>query len=599
MNTTAEQIRKLVDSHPERYGPVLEKARQDCDVWCRTFRDQPDWVSGWGHDFACPVCTAHLKADSAMAYNPPNRFVCPNCGHVATGPKLDEAWVYYYRLEASAKLESVAVCALLGDPDAKAFMERFLDFYAQHYAGFAIHGEGNGKITPQILDEAVWCVQVLRALYPCRHLFDDAKRKMWYEKLFLPLAALVNAPEKQTSVHNHVMWHKCAVGTIALCFDEADLLKEVLDGTLGIRELAARGLTQDGFWFEGSPLYHYYAMEALTGFCQLYAQEHPHDPLIGLLERAHLAPLALSWDGWHLPSINDGWFPLSLDRFADQFHRAAAASQSQALWQQVEQIRKRVPQSIDRPAALLLDQVDDGIVLWKHTNLAIVREPVYAILKSGVIARSHMHKDYLSVVLPPFSKDLGTPGYGHTLYRSWYQVTASHNAIAVDYDQPRPVIPTHVEETENGVRTVVDSGWEHVVSASRTLTPEGDTLVDRTEIVLDGEHVIDWIFHSEGKPEFATEPGEEAVIGDRCGYQYFSESRIIECDDLNVSFVLDERKLTLQADVRGMEVFAAKSPGNPSNEMRTSIILRTLSDRALFEVRYKQENAEAAPGIFK
>ena len=418
MNAIAERMKKLVSADPARYGAVLETAQKECAALCRTFRDQPDWVSGWGHDFACPVCAAHFVADSAMAYNPPNKFVCPNCGHEAAEQKLDEAWVYYYRLEASARLESVAVCALLGDEDAKAFMARYLDFYAQHYAGFAIHGEGNGKIMPQILDEAVWCMQVIRALYPCREMFDSQKRRMWYEKLFLPLAALVNAPEKQTSVHNHVMWHKCAVGAIALCFEDEALLSEVLDGRLGIRELAARGLTQDGFWFEGSPLYHYYAMEAFTGFCQLFAQEHPHDPLISLLERAHLAPLALSWDGWQLPS-NDGWFPLSLDRFADQFHRAAAASGSPALWQQVETIRQRVPQSIDRPAALLLDRADTGIALWKHTNLAIVKAPVHAILKSGVIARSHMHKDYLSVILPPFSRDLGTPGYGHKLYRSW------------------------------------------------------------------------------------------------------------------------------------------------------------------------------------
>lgn len=589
MNTTAEKIQQLIRSDEPYYAPIMAKAAEECKELCDTFRDQPDWVSGWAHDFACPDCTAQLTADCKMAFHPPNQFVCPNCGRVIMGQRYDEAWVYFYRLKVSASLESVAICALMGDEQAREGMQRVLDFYAQHYEGFAIHGEGSGKITPQILDEAVWCVQVIQALYLCRHLYPADKRSYWYEKLFLPLAALVNAPEKQTSVHNHVLWHKCAVGVIALCFEDEALLAEVLDGTLGIREQAQRGFTADGFWFEGSPLYHYYALQALTGFCQLFALEHPHDPLIGLLERTHMAPLALSQDGWQLPSINDGWYPLTLDRFADQFHRAAAASGSDVLWQQVQRIRERNPEAISTPVSLLIDKPRRSVTLWPATNLAVIHEPIHAILKSGVIARSHMHKDYLSVILPPFSKDLGTPGYGHDMYRSWYQVTASHNAIAVDYDQPRPVIPTHVEETENGVRAVVDSGWEHVVSATRTLTPDGKTLVDRTEIVLDGEHVIDWIFHSEGTPEFATEPGEEAVVGDSCGYQYFSEARIIECDDLNVSFTLDGCRLTLQADVRGMEVFAAKSPSNPSNELRTSIILQTLSDRAVFEVRYSQQ----------
>ncbi len=589
MNTTAAAIRALIESDKTYYGPIAQSAAQQSEALCHTFRDQGGWVSGWGHQFACPDCTAHLVFDENMPYNPPNTFLCPNCGRTATGQQYDEAWVYYYRIHVSGKLESAAICAILGDEEARSFIERYFDFYAAHYAGFAIHGEGAGKIMPQILDEAVWCVQALRALYPCRHLFAADKRKAWYEKLFLPLAALVNAPEKQTSVHNHVLWHKCAVGCIALCFEDEKLLDEVLNGTLGIREQAQRGFTADGFWFEGSPLYHYYALEALTGFCQLYAESHPDDPLVALLECTYLSPLVLSEDQWSIPGINDGWFPLYLDRFADQFHRAAAASGSKMLWQQVERIRQRNPQAIAAPCSLLIDPAPENITLWKSTNLAVVRHPVHAILKSGVIARSHMHKDYLSVILPPFARDLGTPGYGHALYRSWYQVSASHNTVTVDLDQPRPVIPSHVEETENGVRAVIDSGWDGVISASRTLTPEGGTLRDRTEIVLHGVHTIDWLFHAEGQAHFSAPLGQEAFLGDKCGYEYLTNVRRIDCDELTVSFALEDSTLTLNACAEGMEVFAAKSPSNPSNELRTAIILRQRSDHAVFDVSYTRK----------
>jgi len=148
-----------------------------------------------------------------MAFNPPNTFVCPNCGKEAAGQVFDEAWVYYYRLHAAEMLESVAVCAILGDVEALAFLERYFDFYANHYAGFAIHGQGNGKVMPQVLDECVWCILMLRAYYPCRQLFAAEKKQYWYENLFRPVAELVNAPEIQTSVHNHVLWHKSAAGS--------------------------------------------------------------------------------------------------------------------------------------------------------------------------------------------------------------------------------------------------------------------------------------------------------------------------------------------------------------------------------------------------
>lgn len=586
MNTTAESIRSLIRSNEAYYAPIAAQAAKESRQLCQTFRDQPDWVSGWGHQFACPDCAAHLVFDPMMDYNPPNTFICPNCGKAVSGDAFDEAWVYYYRLDASSRLESAAVCAVNGDAEALRFLERYFDFYADHYAGFAIHGHGNGKVMPQVLDEAVWCIQILRAFGPCRAFFAAEKKQKWYEKLFLPLAALVNAPELQTSIHNHVLWHKCAVGSIAVCFDDGALLSEVLDGPLGIREQAERGFTADGLWHEGSPLYHYYALEALTGFCQFFAEVHPDDPLVKLLERTHLAPLSLSHDGWSIPSINDGWYPLPLSRFADQFHRAAAAARSDALQVQVEKIRQRHPGAIAVPAALLMDRAPASVDIWKATNLAIIREPIHAILKSGVLVRSHKHRDNLSVILPPFSNDLGTPGYGHALYKSWYQLAASHNTITVDGDQPPFVIPTHIEAAGSGACAVVDSGWDGVLSASRTLTPEGGMLHDRTEIVCEGEHVIDWIFHAEGEAAFSCEPSEEAFAGDRFGYEHLKDVRKIPCGELTVSFDLNGSRLVLKTDASGMEVYAAKSPGNPANALRTTLILRARASRAVFDVVY-------------
>ena len=576
MNTTARQIRQLISSDETYYAPIAEQARKECRLLAQTFRDQPEWISGWGHQFACPECAAHLTFDYAMNFNPPNAFICPNCGREAVGQVFDEA----------EKLESVAVCALLGDQDALAFLERYFDFYAEHYEGFAIHGQGNGKVMPQVLDECVWCILLLRAYYPCRHLFAAEKKQYWYEKLFLPVAELVNAPEIQTSVHNHVLWHKSAAGSVAVCFEDEAFLDEILHGRLGIRELVEKGFTADGLWHEGSPLYHYYALEAFTGFCQFFAEKHADDPLIKTLEFTHLSALKLSPDQWSIPSINDGWYPLPLSRFADQFHRAAMASGSDALQTQLERIRQRSPEAVSTPASLLIDRVPAGVELWKSTNLAIFRQPVFAILKSGVLVRSHKHRDNLSVSLPPFSNDLGTPGYGHPLYKGWYQLAASHNTIAVDGDQPPFVIPTHVEECGEGVRAVVDGGWDGVVSAQRTVTPGEDTLNDRTEVVCDGERTIDWLFHAEGEAVFCAEPGETAELGAYPGYEHLSDVRRIACDELTVTFTLNGKKLTLAANTAGMQVFAAQSPGNPANVLRTSVILRVRADRAVFDVRY-------------
>lgn len=588
MNTTAEKIHRLIQSDETYYAQILRTAQAESKRLQETFRDRSDWVSGWAHEFACPSCTSTLAFDPNLNYNPPNLFVCPQCGAVVSDPRFDEAWVYYYRMHAAAKLESAAVCALLGDAQALQFLERFFDFYADHYAGFAIHGHGSGKLMPQVLDEAAWCIQVLRGFYPCRALFPAEKRRKWYARLFTPLSDLINAPELQQTIHNHVLWHKCAVGAMAVCFEDHALLARTLDEKWGIREQVEKGFTQDGFWREGSVLYHYYALEALTGFCQFFADEHPQDPLVQVLERAYLSPLALSYDQWSLPSINDGWFPLTLERFADPFHRAAMASGSKKLLEQVERIAQRCPKAMAVPAALLIDRLKQMTEIWAGTGLAMLRQPWLAILKSGVLTRSHMHRDYLSVVIPPFSLDLGTPGYGHPMYRSWYQLAAAHNTIAVDGEQPYRVLENHLEETENGVRAVVDSGWDGVISASRTLTMEGNVLHDRTEIHCDGEHMIDWFFHAEGEVQFSAEGEACEPLGTQNGYEYLTGTRRIVCDALTVTFALEGRTLRLSIPATGMEVFAARSPGNPGNHLRTALILRQKGRKAIFDVTYTQ-----------
>ena len=50
------------------------------------------------------------------------------------------------------------------------------------------------KLMPQLLDEAVWCTYVLRALYPCHALFPAEKLQIWKEKLFRPMAEVIANP---------------------------------------------------------------------------------------------------------------------------------------------------------------------------------------------------------------------------------------------------------------------------------------------------------------------------------------------------------------------------------------------------------------------
>jgi hypothetical protein len=229
MNTTKRQLQALIRKD-ERYAAIADHAAEITRELANGFRDRADWVSGWGHMFVCPDCAAHLKFDPSLDYRPgENVFECPSCGCKTAGEVLDRAWVYYYRITYAEKLEAAAVCALLGDHDALDFLTRYFDFYADTYEGFAPHMGGDfrpqhpSKLMPQLLDEAVWCTYVLRALYPCRELFPAETLTRWRDRLFRPLVDVITKPENNNFVHNHVLWHMAAAGMAALTFDDASL----------------------------------------------------------------------------------------------------------------------------------------------------------------------------------------------------------------------------------------------------------------------------------------------------------------------------------------------------------------------------------------
>ena len=158
----------------------------------------------------------------------------------------------------------------------------------------------------------------------------------------------------------------------------------------------------------------------------------------------------------------------------------------------------------------------------------------------------------------------------------------------MDGNQPDRALPNHLEETEGGVRAVVDGGWEPVLSASRTLTVDQEAFFDRTEVLCSGEHVIDWFFSAEGTVAFSHAPGESVTLNGGPGYEHLQNIRSISCDTLTASFTLDNLVLTLTIPAEGLEVFTAQAPGNPAHRLRTVLILRKRGEKAIFQATYTQ-----------
>ena len=219
----------------------------------------------------------------------------------------------------------------------------------------------------------------------------------------------------------------------------------------------------------------------------------------------------------------------------------------------------------------------------------MLKKPFSIILKSGSCVVNHMHRDNLSVLVPPISVDLGTPGYGSKINDSWYKAALSHNTISIDGDQPRKLISTTISETDDGiVATATD--WPGIKSIKRCLSVDGNDVKDSMEILAGKEHVYEWSFHCEG---VATHNFEETVVDSLGkGHELFSGVRKIKFEkDFNVVYTDSEgRKLLITVPyVPRMDIFTAMTPGNPADHLRNTLLLRMKGSDAKFEVLYSVE----------
>ena len=586
-SNTVHDILRMVRAN-DAFTAVLGEVEETTCFAIKNFEDDISRVAGWGHNFVCPDCASQLVFDPAMPFPPEKPFVCPHCGREATGRDLDEAWVYYHRYHYGSSLSAIALSALLWNDNALEFLISYIDFYADRYEAFPVHGDhaGKGKIMGQSLDEAVWGIQLLRAMKIVEDRLPAEKKAVWLEKLFRPMCALL-APQSNR-IHNIPTWQRAFIGMVGLFFGDDALLSEAMDGDYGLRNQIAKGFTKDGIWRECSLGYHYYTVEALTNFFSFYALSAPDDPLFDIFEKMYAAPLALSHDGHTLPALNDGWYPQGV---SPMILRAARVTDDPAIADQFASLRRTFPEWFVSLDALLYALPAKTLTLYEDTNLAIFHAPVFAILKSGVLEASHMHRDYLSLSLPPFSDDLGTPGYGHALTPAWYRLGACHNLVTVDRKVPSAVIPSHIEAVTGGALAVIDGGWEGVTLAERSVTEENGGLADRTFFASDEEHTFDWIFHSLGEASFSAPLTPCAPLGDDDGYQFFTDvHKAAPAPTFRASFTLDGKTLTLEvSEADDLEIFTARSPSNPADILRHTLILRTRGTRASFMVHYRVE----------
>ena len=70
---------------------LMEKMRSDVQWYHENFQDDPQRLSGWGHQYFCADDGAFLQ----FSRTSPRGHRCPICGKVYDADNYNSAWVYY------------------------------------------------------------------------------------------------------------------------------------------------------------------------------------------------------------------------------------------------------------------------------------------------------------------------------------------------------------------------------------------------------------------------------------------------------------------------------------------------------------------------
>ena len=418
--------------------------------------DVPTEGGGWTHNYFCPDDATRLTFDRTQ----PRAHRCATCGRVFTGELLDLAWISSRQNELADGLRAAAFAWLIsGERPYLDHATTLLETYAARYESYPVHGvnAGKGRLMGQSLDEAVWSIPAAWAYDAVRDALPQEAQERIERGLFRPMAAHLHTQVMQR-IHNIGCWILAGIATIAAVLDYESLLVPVFDAQWGIERQLLEGTLEDGWWWEGSPAYHYYTITAVLNMVTGLRRFKPEVTHLPRLRQMLDTPPVIARADLSQPALNDCWYmesePGALARRAPLYEIAYGLwgdeTHSALLGRFYAQGTERVsleallfgPDTLPAPASA--SPVSVPAVLQAPSGYAVFRRAehdAWLLFKFGPHGGGHGHPDKLALDYHAFglrlSADLGTPGYGIPLNRTWYRHTLAHNTVLLD-GEPQP-----------------------------------------------------------------------------------------------------------------------------------------------------------------
>lgn len=590
---------------------ALDEQAGACRAWLPAV---PEQQAGYYHNFFCPEHAVQLVFDP----HSPARHTCPVDGAAFSGEPFDSAWLWSVNDMLSDAALKLACHAILGGKQAAAERERAADIltgYASRYRSLpraaGQQPQYPGWATWSGLDESVWVIRLAWAYALLENSLPEEGRQTIAAGLLRPAAAHIAAVARR-DIHNIANWNNAALATLALVLDDTALLEEATEGSHGLRAQLAQGVRDDGFWYEGSPSYHYYALAAIIWQVRALRSAGRAFNDGGVVQHMLRAPLDLAFPDLSLPAIHDCWYDISLlGQVGHGIPEAAGFLEVAYAWYGDPAFAWALGENYARRPRLAFEALLDGVsavpeapaptrASWRAagSGLAILRsdEPAdrqtMLILKAGPARFSHGHPDQLAIQLfshgQRLSVDLGTPGYGIGLHESWYRHTASHNTALVD-GRPQPLADGYIERFDPGAGGLTEAcvSWQDGdytgVRMSRRILWRPGYFVDVFTVDCPTPRQVDWLYHNRGRLVAHPNLPPPTTLAEQAYTHITDVRRLQQRRAVRLAWQVGDAWLDLLLNpLPGGELLLGKAPANPASESQTMVMRRRTGTHAVF-----------------
>ncbi|MGN6700208.1 MAG: heparinase II/III domain-containing protein [Thermomicrobiales bacterium] len=592
----------------------------------------PERQAGYYHEFFCPEHAVQLRFDP----HKPHEHVCPVDGKVYSGEPFDSAWRWSVNDWLSdAALKFALHARLAGDTADEQDRTRARDIltgYAARYRTIPIapspHPNHPGVVTWSGLDESVWIIRLAWAYALLGDALKAEDAAQIREELLRPAAEHLHRV-RWPKIHNVTTWNNAALVTLAVVLDDEALLEATLTGPIGVRAQLAQGVRDDGFWWEGSPSYHYYTLAAVVWTVRALRTSGRPFADDDVVRQMFSAPLAIAFPDLTLPAIHDCWYHIGLlGEVGHGIPDAAGFYEVGYGWygdpafawvlRQNYARRPRVALEALLDGATTVPDVPEPAFTSQHavgSGLAVLRSnaprdrQTYLLLNAGPDAGGHGHPDQLSMQLfaagARFVADLGTPGYGIALNDTWYRQTGSHATLLLD-GQSQPPTEARITRYEVGsepAQVVGEVTWTDGpyagVTMRRTIFWRDDYFIDVCHVTCPTPRQVDWVLPVLGL--LVEAPARESVpagLAGDCGYAHFDAvGQLSAVGDMRLRWQSGGAALDLYLPLNTEERFVATAPANPASEHLAALVRRQTASTATFLAVFAPSAADEAPVV--